>query len=131
MQRKKKLKQYLILLDLKIINYITNAKNVRHLKPVNGLIKKFPDIHKFCNGDINKFALLLRKGVYPYEYMDSWERFDETSLLDKKTFYSKLYAHYMLYYAHFLSAPGLAWQACLKKTRVEFELLIHIDVTDG
>ena len=30
-------------------------------------------------------------GVYPYEYMDSWERFDETSLPDKKSFYSELY----------------------------------------
>ena len=30
--------------------------------------------------------LLLRKGVYPYEYMDSWERFDETSLPDKEAF---------------------------------------------
>ena len=39
----------------------------RWLKPVNGLIKKFPNIHKFCNEDINKFVLLLRKGVYPYE----------------------------------------------------------------
>ena len=53
------------------------------LKPINGLIKKFPNIHQFCNGDINKFVLLLRKGVYPYEYMDSWERFDETSLPEK------------------------------------------------
>ena len=61
------------------------------MKPVNGLIKKFPNIHQFCNGDINKFVLLLRKGVYPYEYMDSWERFDETSLPDKKDFYSELY----------------------------------------
>ena len=34
--------------------------------------------------------MLLRKGVYPYEYMDSWERFDETSLPDKKTFYSSI-----------------------------------------
>ena len=34
--------------------------------------------------------MLLRKGVYPYEYMDSWERFNETSLPDKKAFYSKL-----------------------------------------
>ena len=41
-------------------------------------------------GDLNKLVLLLRKGVYPYEYMDSWERFDETSLPDEKAFYSKL-----------------------------------------
>ena len=30
------------------------------------LIKRFADIYKFCNGDINEFILLLRKGVYPY-----------------------------------------------------------------
>ena len=40
-------------------------------------MRKLPRIYKFCNGDLNKFVLLLRKGVYPYEYMDSWERFDE------------------------------------------------------
>ena len=34
--------------------------------------------------------MLLRKSVYPYECMDSWERFDETSLPDKKAFYSNL-----------------------------------------
>ena len=51
---------------------------------------KVPRIYKFCNDDINKFVLLLRKGVYPYEYMDSWERFDETSLPDKEAFYSEL-----------------------------------------
>ena len=28
--------------------------------------------------------------------------------------------------AHFLSAPGLAWQACLKKTKVKLELLTDI-----
>ena len=33
---------------------------------------------------------MLRKGVYPYEYMDSWQRFDETSLPDKKEFYNNL-----------------------------------------
>ena len=32
---------------------------------------------------------MLGKGVYPYEYMDSWERFNKT-LLDKKEFYSNL-----------------------------------------
>ena len=36
-------------------------------------------MHKFCNGDLNKFAMLLRKVVYPYEYMDSWKRFNKTS----------------------------------------------------
>ena len=34
--------------------------------------------------------MLLRKGVYHYEYMDNWERFDETSLLNKESFYSNL-----------------------------------------
>ena len=34
--------------------------------------------------------MLLRKGVHPYEYMDSWERFNETSLPSKKSFYSEL-----------------------------------------
>ena len=30
--------------------------------------------------------------------------------------------------AHFLSAPRLAWQACLKKTKVDLELLTDIDM---
>ena len=54
------------------------------------LINKFPSIYDFFEGGINKFILLLRKGVYPYEYMDSWNRFSETSLPDKKDFYSRL-----------------------------------------
>ena len=35
------------------------------LKPINGLIEKFPNTYKFCNYDINKFIFLLRKEVYP------------------------------------------------------------------
>ena len=42
----------------------------------------------FFDKDINQFILLLRKGVYPYEYMDSWERFDEEVSPDKESFYS-------------------------------------------
>ena len=54
------------------------------------LIKRFANIYEICDGDINKFILLLRKSVYPYEYMDSWERFDETPLPDKEAFYDNL-----------------------------------------
>ena len=60
------------------------------LEPINELIKKFSNTHKFCNNDLSKIFLLLRKGVYPYEYMDSWERFNETTLSNKKAFYSEL-----------------------------------------
>ena len=34
--------------------------------------------------------MLLRKGVYPYEYMDDLEKFNETTLLEKEEFYSNL-----------------------------------------
>ena len=73
------------------LNYECKEFKKWWLKPVNGLIKKFSNTHQFCNGNINKFVLLLRKSVYPYEYLGSWERFDETSLPDKKDFYSELY----------------------------------------
>ena len=54
------------------------------------LIKRFANTYNFCDNDFNKFILLLRKGVYPYEFMDNWERFDETSLPDKESLYSSL-----------------------------------------
>ena len=54
------------------------------------LIEKFPNTYQLCNEDLNKFALLLRKGVYPYEYMNSCERFNEESLPLKKYFYDEL-----------------------------------------
>ena len=143
------------------------------------LIKRFANTYNFCDNDLNKFILLLRKGVYPYKYMDNWERFDETLLPDKELFYSSLnmkniddidYRHgnnmfkkfklknlgeyhdlyvqsdtllladvfenfrnmcikvYELDPAHFFSLPGLAWQACLKKSNVKLELLIDYDM---
>ena len=54
------------------------------------LVERFASTDEFCNKDLNKFILLLRKGVYPYEYMDNWERFEETSLPNKESFYSNL-----------------------------------------
>ena len=128
--------------------------------------------------DHQKRQLLLRKGVYPYEFMDSWERFEAAQLPPKEAFYSKLsdehisdsdYAHaqqvwktfecrtlgdytdlysrtdvllladvfenfrkmcqkqYGLDPAHYYTSPGLSWDALLKKTRVELELLTDYD----
>ena len=48
------------------------------------LINSFANTHEFCNKDINKFIMLLRKVVYPYEYIDSWERFHEISIPNKE-----------------------------------------------
>ena len=55
-----------------------------------GLINRFANIYEFCNKDIDRFILLLKKGIYPYEYIDTWERFDKISLPDKEAFYSSL-----------------------------------------
>ena len=127
----------------------------------------------------NKRKLLLKKGIYPYEYMDSFERFAETQLPEKKKFYSSLIGRgiteeeysrakqvwaefgcrnlgdyhdlyvktdtlqladvfenfrkvcqekYGLDPAHYYSAPGLSWDALLKKTEVELDLLTDMDM---
>ena len=172
----------------KLILECYNCKQRYRKKFNKELIKRFASTYEFCNNDttgsssserINKFILLLRKGVYPYEYMDNWERFNETSFPSKELFYSNLnmediddidYRHgnnvfnkfklnnlgdyhdlyvqsdtllladvfenfrdmclkeYELDPAHFLSLPGLAWQACLKKTNVESEVLTDYDM---
>ena len=126
-----------------------------------------------------KTYLTLRKGVYPYDYMDSPERLDETQLPLKSAFYSKLsdsdisdedYSHaqkvweefgmttmrdyhdlyleldvllltdvfenfrkiclknYKLDPAWYLTAPGLSWDAMLKITEVNLELLTDPDM---
>ena len=126
----------------------------------------------------SQYKLLIRKGIYPYEYMDDWDKFAETALPPKEAFYGKLnmsgvsdqdyeHAHrvwsnfgirnlgeyhdlylrmdvillanvfeafrkvcldnYGLDPAHFYTAPGLAWHACLKKTKIRLELLLDLD----
>ena len=121
----------------------------------------------------------MRKGVYPYEYMDSLKRLKENKLPPKESFYSRLteenisdedYQHakkdwevfkmkhvqeyhnlynktdvllladvfesfrnicmenYKLDPAHYYTAPGLAWDACLKTTGVKLELLTDVDM---
>ena len=56
---------------------------------LNGLIKNFSNTYKFCNNNVNKFILLLKK-VFIHEYMKSWKKFEEASLPDIKSFYSEL-----------------------------------------
>ena len=37
-----------------------------------------------------QYELLMRKDVYPYQYMSSWDKFEETQLTPKRSFYSNL-----------------------------------------
>ena len=52
------------------------------------LKKTFRNTFKFSNNNINEFILLLRKSFYLYEYIDDWEKFNETRLPEKEEFYS-------------------------------------------
>ena len=140
---------------------------------------------KFINTDLEfkdlepfQLELLKKKGVYPYSYMDSFNKFEETELPNKKRFFNDLnntaisdseYQHarevwdafkiknlgeyhdlylktdvllladifenfretclkyYGLDPAHYLTSPGLAWDAMLKMTKIELDLITDID----
>ena len=81
---------YMSVKDNQIIFQCRECKKNCNKNSYKELIKRFANIYEFWNEDINEFVSLLRKGVYPCEYMDSWERFPETSLPDKKAFYSEI-----------------------------------------
>ena len=141
--------------------------------PENGFI----NLSKYFSGE--ELKLLKRKGVYPYEYMDTEEKLNDVKLPPKEAFFSKLsgcgisnedYNHalkvwdvfkmktfkdyhelynetdvllladvfenfrenslknYKLDPAHYFTAPGLAWDACLKITNVKLDLLTDVDM---
>ena len=84
------IKENNIMQKCKFIGYRNNSLHYRckecnkpYTKLPNEAIKHFPILYQFCNGDLEKLFLLLGKGIYPYEYMDSWEKFDETSIPSK------------------------------------------------
>ena len=63
------------------------------------------------------------------EYHDLYVEYDILLLGDVfENFRDNCIEIYELDPAHFLSAPGLAWRACLKKTKLELELLANIDM---
>ena len=140
---------------------------------VNNLPKDaFINLNKYYTPE--EAELIKQKGFYPYEYMDTEEKFNDTKLPPREAFYSKLsgrgikekdYKHawnvwntfkmktfkeyhelynitdvllladifenfrnlclkiYGLNPVHYFTAPGLAWDACLKMTDIDLELL--------
>ena len=81
---------YIKIKNEKLLLKCFNCNSYYKKKFNKDLIKKFKNTYCFCNSDFNKFILLLRKGVYPYEYVHSWEKFNETSLPSKEDLYSNL-----------------------------------------
>ena len=126
-----------------------------------------------------QFNLMKRKGVYPYDYMDSFSKFNDTELPQRKEFYRLLtneniseddnrhardvwntfnlhnmgeyhylylktdillltdvlenfrkacIANYKLDTLHYIPSPGLAWDAMLKMTGINLELITDIDM---
>ena len=65
---------YMTTIDEQLIFRCFSYKKNYEKKINKDLIQRFANIYEFCNGDLNKFILLLGKGVYPYEYMDSWPK---------------------------------------------------------
>ena len=75
--------EYISIEDNKLIWKCVDCNKNYELHFDKDLINRFANAYEFFNKDINKFILLLRKTIYPYEYMDSWKSFDETLLPDK------------------------------------------------
>ena len=127
----------------KLILECYNCKQ-RYRKKLNKeIIKRFASTYEFCNNDLNKFVLLLRINIIDIDYRHANNVFKVLCKLENLGDYHDLYIQsdtllladvfnnfrdmclkeYQLDPAHFLSLPGLAWQACLKKTNIELELL--------
>ena len=74
-----------------LIKYKCLSYNKDHSNKLDEKLKKrLKNTFKFSDNDINKFILLLRKGLYLYEYMHYWEKFNETTLPEKEEFYNNL-----------------------------------------
>lgn len=139
---------------------------------------QFHEIRKLFNNK-TQFNLITKKGVFPYDFLDSHEKLNYPCLPPKSSFFNKLndsnitdeqYNHatkvwtefncknlgdysdlylksdvllladifenfrnicistYDLDPAHYYTSPGLSWDAMLKYTKIEMELLTDIDM---
>ena len=57
---------------------------------VNNLACRGDEFFGFKDYKESQYKLLIQKGIYPYEYVDDWDKFAETTLLPKEAFHSKL-----------------------------------------
>ena len=69
---------------------VNNLVEPRKKLSIDRLKQRFSNTYRLCNNNIDTFKLLLRKAVYPYECMDSCEKFELPIPSDKKYYYSKL-----------------------------------------
>ncbi|XP_018399813.1 PREDICTED: uncharacterized protein LOC108777427, partial [Cyphomyrmex costatus] len=82
---------------------------------------------EFCNLSAENFDLLTRKGIFPYEYIDSVEKLDDTCLPPRESFYSSLTDSTVSEsdYAHALNV----WQQFSIRTLGEYsDLYLKTDV---
>ena len=116
--------------------YVTfSVGNIRFIDSLNflqasldSLVSATPKESLKITSTISKGSdLLYKKGIYPYEYMDSWERFSETKLPDKEKFYSKLNDEHITdeEYAH----AKTVWETFECKTLGDYhDLYVKTDV---
>ena len=70
-------------------NLADNLAVLNKILPDDVLINRLYNTYQFCDNDIDKFKLSLRKGIYPYEYKHLIKKFDELSPLMKEIYYSE------------------------------------------
>ena len=84
----KKGKEVNVKREFRFIDSLRFMASSLHKLSSNLKIDQFVNLKKYYSG--NQLTLLLRKGVYPYDYGACMKKLDEISLPPKEAFYSKL-----------------------------------------